>query len=115
MKSTASKEQQTMTAAEMIQQAEQLEADADTLYMSLLAPSMTERTIREEAAALREQAREVEQLATMTGRELVAYWNILQFPAIGDSAKTARHTAIVSELLTERGIAHRAGARTIAA
>jgi hypothetical protein len=36
--------------------AKQLEMDADLLYYSLLAHSMTERTLRAEAKALRESA-----------------------------------------------------------
>lgn len=45
-----------MTSQQMIQKAEQLERDADTLYLSLLAPSMTEKAMRDEAKTLREQA-----------------------------------------------------------
>jgi len=45
-----------MTKAEMIAAAEKLEQDADNLYISLLAPSMAERGMREDAKALREQA-----------------------------------------------------------
>jgi hypothetical protein len=36
--------------------AKQLEMDADLLHYALLAPSMRERTLREEAKALRERA-----------------------------------------------------------
>lgn len=46
-----------MTATQMIQKAEQLERDADTLYLSLLAPSMTEKAMRDEAKELREAAK----------------------------------------------------------
>ena len=52
----------------------------------------------------------------MTDRELVAYWNILQFPGLVISdGKDDRHRGIVSALLTDRGIAHEAGHRTVAA
>lgn len=43
----------------LIAQAEALETEADNLYMALLAPSMRERTLREEAQELREQAKMV--------------------------------------------------------
>lgn len=52
-----------MTAAEQTytqslhQQADELDARADTLYMSLLAPSMKEDALRAEAKRLREMAR----------------------------------------------------------
>jgi len=46
-----------MTAQQMMDKAEKLERDADTLYMSLLAPSMAERTMREEANAIRQGLR----------------------------------------------------------
>lgn len=46
-----------MTASQMIQKAAQLERDADMLYASLLAPSMAERGMREDAKALREAAK----------------------------------------------------------
>jgi hypothetical protein len=54
-------------------------------------------------------------LATMSDRELVAYWNILQFPVIivGDDGKNERHLGIVDELLTLREIPHERGRRTI--
>jgi hypothetical protein len=48
----------TMTRTEMIQKAEQLERSADNLYMSLLAPSMAERAMREDAEELRRRADE---------------------------------------------------------
>jgi len=46
-----------MTSQQMIEKAEQLERDADLLYLSLLAPSMTEKAIRQEAKELREAAK----------------------------------------------------------
>lgn len=59
---------------------------------------------------------DAEKLATMTDHEAVAYWNILQFAGkgltIGDPGKEARHGAIMDGVLTERGIAHEAGALT---
>lgn len=58
----------------------------------------------------------IKELATMTDRELVAYWNILQMGGrcltIDSGNKTARHTAIISSLLVSRGIAHEAGKLT---
>lgn len=53
-------------------------------------------------------------LDTMTDRELVAYWNILQFPVVvvGDDGKNERHLGMVSALLTERAIPHERGHRT---
>ncbi len=49
---------------------------------------------------------EKQQLNTMTDRELVAYWNVMQFPGLVIGDKTERHLPIVSDLLTQRGIAH---------
>ena len=40
-----------------IAKADELEAKADALYMSLLAPSMREDALRDEAKRLREMAR----------------------------------------------------------
>ena len=48
-----------MTKQEMIAKAKQLEQNADNLYMSLLAPSMAEQAMREDAASLRNQAEAV--------------------------------------------------------
>jgi hypothetical protein len=45
-----------MTTTEILSQAADLDAKADTLYLSLLAPSMREDALRAEAARLREQA-----------------------------------------------------------
>lgn len=42
-----------MTNAQKIQKAQELEAKADALYMSLLAPSMREDAMRDEAKRLR--------------------------------------------------------------
>lgn len=56
-----------------------------------------------------------ESLDSMTDTELVAYWNIMQFPGLKVGAnRDALHIPVVSDLLTERGIAHERGARTVA-
>jgi hypothetical protein len=57
MSKTTPMKEQTMTASEMIEKAARLERDADLLYMSLLAPSMAEKAMREDARALREAAK----------------------------------------------------------
>jgi hypothetical protein len=44
------------TLTELLTEAEKLERSADMLYASLLRPSMAEKAMREDAAALREQA-----------------------------------------------------------
>lgn len=52
------------------------------------------------------------QLALMTDRELVAYWNILQFwgrMIHGSEDKEWRHIRIVRSLLQERGIPYEYG------
>jgi hypothetical protein len=54
------------------------------------------------------------ELATMTDRELVAYWNILQVGARctmseDDRALNVLRAEIVGDLLTGRGIPHKAG------
>lgn len=60
---------------------------------------------------------EREQLDTMSDRQAVAYWNILQFAmrglVIGDEGKNDRHIAIMDGILTERGIEHAFGALTM--
>ncbi len=45
-----------MTPQQMIEKAESLENSADNLYWSLLAPSMAEAAMREDAAELRRLA-----------------------------------------------------------
>lgn len=55
------------------------------------------------------------QLDTMSDRELVAYWNIMQFPGLVVGSRNAEHLPIVDGLLSERGIAHERGSRTAAA
>jgi hypothetical protein len=57
------------------------------------------------------------QLATMTSREAVAYWNVLQFGdrmlRVGDDGgKHERHMNLMDELLNERGVPHTRGKRT---
>jgi hypothetical protein len=51
-----------------------------------------------------------EALASMTDREMVAYWNIMQFPGmkIGVSTDTV-NGPIVDALLDKRGIPHERG------
>jgi hypothetical protein len=63
--------------------------------------------IREEKASL----------DTMTDREIVSYWNILQFPCINvdPEGKRDRHIGLVSLLLVGRGIGHEPGKRTVLA
>ena len=56
-----------------------------------------------------------DQLNTMSDRELAAYWNIMQFPGLEIGGTYAAHRPIVSALLTERGIPHQAGSRTVLA
>ncbi len=46
-----------MTAQQMIEKAQGLENSADNLYMALLAPSMAEQAMRDDAKALREAAK----------------------------------------------------------
>ena len=72
-------------------------------------------TIYVEREAVILDADERDLLNEMTDHEMVAYWNILQFPGllIGDG-KTERHQAILSELLFERRIPHLEGHRTVA-
>jgi hypothetical protein len=59
---------------------------------------------------------EIDELDKMTNKELVAYWNILQFNGrciqVGDTDKNARHTQLVDELLTKRSIPHQMGKLT---
>lgn len=59
---------------------------------------------------------EIDELDKMTNKELVAYWNILQFNGrciqVGDTDKNVRHTQLVDELLTKRSIPHQMGKRT---
>jgi hypothetical protein len=59
---------------------------------------------------------EKQALGTMSDTEIVAYWNILQFPTINvdPEGKRERHIALVSEILVGRGIAHEVGKRTVA-
>ncbi len=59
---------------------------------------------------------EREALDEMTDREMVGYWNVLQFPGlvIGDG-KDERHIEILDALLTERAIDHERGRRTVIA
>jgi hypothetical protein len=45
-----------MTKQDLISKAQELESNADNLRSALLAPSMAERSMREDAQALREQA-----------------------------------------------------------
>ena len=40
----------------------------------------------------------------MTTRELVAYFNLLRYPVMGKCEKDARHLAIVTGILTDRGL-----------
>ncbi len=52
----------------------------------------------------------------MSNNELVAYWNIMQYPAFhnADAAnQRERHIPLVSDELTERGIPHQISKRTI--
>lgn len=53
-------------------------------------------------------------LNRLSNTALVAYWNILNAPVmtIDDEGKVERHTAILDNLLSERGIAHERGKRT---
>ncbi len=52
-------------------------------------------------------------LRTMTTRELVAYWNVMQFPGLViTDGKQERHLVMVDEILTERGVAHQRGKLT---
>lgn len=60
---------------------------------------------------------EASELARMSDRELVAYWNVLQFGnRMFRSAEADRinavHKPIVDHLLTQRGIPHVDGRRT---
>jgi hypothetical protein len=57
------------------------------------------------------------ELGTMNDREIVAYWNILQFPTLNvdPERKRERHIALVSEILVGRGIPHEFGKRTVLA
>lgn len=57
-----------MTTAQMIQQAAKFEAQADTLHMSLLAPSMKEDSLRSAAEQIRTEAAKQEAAAIEYGR-----------------------------------------------
>lgn len=57
-----------------------------------------------------------ESLAVMSDREIVAYWNIMQFPGlVVGKNRNDLHIPVVAEILTERGIPFERGARTVAA
>lgn len=68
------------------------------------------------AIAVNQRTTEYEQLGTLTDVQACSYWNVLQFRAragtvlIDPESVTTRHTAIMDDLLTRRGIQHRAGA-----
>jgi hypothetical protein len=53
---TTTHPEDTMTKQSLVAQAEKLETEADNLYMALLARSMRETTLREEARELRMKA-----------------------------------------------------------
>jgi hypothetical protein len=87
-------------------------------FLAAKIESVNER--KEEAIQLRKRLfvlhpedNERKELNTMSNRELIAYWNILQMGQktiqVDDDGQNARHTIIVDELLTERAIPHEHG------
>lgn len=79
----------------------------------------TSQEIREETAALRrtsERLAVLAELRTMTDREAVAYWNVLQMDErmlrVGDDGGHELHAELMDIILDERGIAHERGALT---